>query len=185
MTLLQSIFIPFISVAFAEFLDKSQLMILLFALRTRKHLQLFSGVMLGFILVDGSAIIAGAWLANLIPSLYIKLIAGLGFILFGILNFREASRKQEKPIPLKNPFLSGLGIIFLSEWGDKTQIASGLFATQYSPLLVFFGTILALGILSLAAIYFGKFISAKFDKRLITKISAVIFLLIGLLILFS
>ncbi len=185
MTILQSIFIPFLSIAFAEFLDKSQLMILLFASRTQKHIQLFYGVMLGFILVDGSAILAGSWLTGIIPAFYIKLIAGVGFILFGIFSLREASKEQKKPVVIKNPFLSGLGIILLSEWGDKTQIGSALFATQFSPLLVFIGTMLALGLLSLTAIYFGKFISRKFERRRITKISAIIFLLIGLLILFS
>lgn len=178
-------FIPLISIAFAEFLDKSQLMVLLLASRTKKHAQLFFGVMLGFILVDGSAILAGSWLTELIPSFYIKLIAGLGFIFFGILNLRDVSKEQEKPVAMKNPLLSGFTIILMSEFGDKTQIASALFATRYPPLLVFFGTIVALGILSLAAIYFGRFISQRFKRGQINKISAVIFLLIGILFLFS
>lgn len=177
-------FIPFLSIALAEFLDKSQLMVLLLASRTRQHTRLLFGVILAFILVDGSAILAGSWLTGLIPSFYIKLIAGAGFIIFGILNLKEVSKEQQEHVVMKNPFLSGLGIIFLSEWGDKTQIASGLFATQYSPLLVFIGTILALSLLSLAAIYFGAFISKKFKKRGINKISGIIFLLIGLTILF-
>lgn len=185
MIILQGIFIPFISIAFAEFLDKSQLMILLLASRTKQHMHLLFGVMLAFIVVDGSAILAGSWLTGLIPSFYIKVIAGFGFILFGIVNLIEASKEQKQHVVMKNPFLSGFSIIFLSEWGDKTQIASALFATQYPPLLVFLGTILALGLLSLTAVYFGKFISKKFDKRRINKISAAIFLLIGLLILFS
>lgn len=185
MTILQSIFIPLLSITFAEFLDKSQLMVLLLASRTKKHTLLFLGVMLGFILVDGSAILAGSWLTEIIPAFYIKLIAGAGFMFFGILSLREGSKKQEKHTVIKNPFLSGLGIIMVSEWGDKTQITSGLFATHYLPILVFFGTILALGILSLAAIYSGGFISKKFERRQVTKISAVIFLLIGLLILLS
>lgn len=183
MNILQSIFIPFISISSAEFLDKSQLMILLLASRTQKHMQLLLGVMLAFILVDGSAVLAGAWLMELIPSSYIKLIAGLSFIIFGILNLKKVSKEKKNQIILKNPFLSGLSIIFVSEWGDKTQIASGLFATQYNPLLVFLGTILALGLLSIVAVYFGKLISQKFDKNIINKISGTIFIIIGLFIL--
>ncbi|MBU3978444.1 TMEM165/GDT1 family protein [Patescibacteria group bacterium] len=180
----QSIFVPFLSIGLAELLDKSQLMVILLASRTKKQKRLFSGVMLAFIIVDGSAILAGSLLTGLIQSLYIKLIAGLGFIIFGILSLRKSSEEEQKYVVMENPFLSGLGVIFLSEWGDKTQIASGLFATQYSPLPVFIGTILALGLLSLMAIYFGKFISGKFEKRIINKVSGIIFLLIGFLFLF-
>lgn len=183
--MLQSILIPFISISFAEFLDKSQLMVLLLASRTKKQTQLFFGIMLGFILVDGSAILAGSWLTEMIPHVYVRLIAGLGFIAFAILTFTEASKVQKENVSIKNPILSGFSIIFLSEWGDKTQIASGLFTTRYPPLPVFFGTMLALGLLSLTAIYFGKYISQKFKRQHINKISALIFLIIGIVILFS
>lgn len=183
MSILQGVFIPFISIAFAEFLDKTQLMVLLLASRTKQHAKLLTGVMLGFTLVDGSAILAGSWLAEAVPYFYVKLIAGFGFFLFGVISLKKKSKNEKGDVVMKNPFISGFGIIFLSEWGDKTQIASALLATQYSPPLVFLGTMLALGLLSIIAVYFGKFISKKFEKDLVNKISAVIFLLIGLLIL--
>jgi putative Ca2+/H+ antiporter (TMEM165/GDT1 family) len=71
-------------------------------------------------------------------------------------------------------------MIFLSEWGDKTQIASALFATEYDPRLVFFGVMTALLILSVLAIYLGKFLASRIDRRLITKAAGVVFLLIGI-----
>jgi len=59
----------------------------------------------------------------------------------------------------KSPFISAFSLIFLTEWGDKTQIAAALFATKFNALMVLVGTILALTILSVIAVYFGKFIS--------------------------
>ena len=76
-------------------------------------------------------------------------------------------------------------MIFLSEWGDKTQIASALFATEYDPWMVFIGVMTALLILSVMAIYLGKFLASRIDRRLITRVAGVVFLLIGLSFMLS
>lgn len=49
----------------------------------------------------------------------------------------------------RSAFISGFSMIFLSEWGDKTQIASALFATEYDPHMVLTGVMMALFLLSL------------------------------------
>lgn len=180
-----SIFIPFISITLAEFLDKSQLMVLLLASRTKKHLQLFLGVILAFAIVDGSAILAGAWLTNIIPTLYVKIAAGTIFILFGFLSLRSQEEEEQTKVAMKNPFFTGLWFIFLSEWGDKTQIASALFATKYNPFYVFIGVMLALSLLSFLAILFGKVIAKKVKKQVINKISGIVMIIIGLLFFFT
>ena len=76
-------------------------------------------------------------------------------------------------------------MIFLSEWGDKTQIASALFATEYDPRMVFIGVMIALLILSVMAIFLGKYLSSRIDRRVITRVAGVVFLLIGLSFLLS
>jgi putative Ca2+/H+ antiporter (TMEM165/GDT1 family) len=76
-------------------------------------------------------------------------------------------------------------MIFLSEWGDKTQIASALFATEYNPRMVFIGVMIALLILSVMAVFLGKYLSSRIDCRVITRVGGVVFLLIGLSFLLS
>lgn len=75
--------------------------------------------------------------------------------------------------------MSGFWLILVAEMGDKTQLAAALFATQYNPLLVFVGVMLALFILSVMAVYLGKIIMDKVDKRTISTIAGIMFILIG------
>jgi putative Ca2+/H+ antiporter (TMEM165/GDT1 family) len=71
-------------------------------------------------------------------------------------------------------------LIFVSEWGDKTQIASALFASRYNALMVITGTMTALTLLSIMAIYLGKLISNKVDKKSMTIIAGIIFTVMGI-----
>ena len=53
MFMLQDILIPLIIVGLAELGDKTQLSTLLLASKTERHIQLFLGVILAFLIVDG------------------------------------------------------------------------------------------------------------------------------------
>ena len=178
---LSDIIIPLLAVGLAEMGDKTQLSILLLSSRTREYAQLLAGVMLAFLLVDGFAILVGSWVTNVIPLHLVKLLSGAVFILFGIMTLRgDQEEEEEGSLSPRNAFVSGFSMIFLSEWGDKTQIASALFATEYDPRLVFVGVMTALLILSILAIYLGKFLASRIDRRLITKAAGIVFLLIGI-----
>jgi len=74
--------------------------------------------------------------------------------------------------------------IGLAELGGKTQIASGLFATKYNPVMVFIGVLSALTLLSVMAIYLGKFIALKMNKRAISKVAGIVFIALQVLCLF-
>jgi putative Ca2+/H+ antiporter (TMEM165/GDT1 family) len=76
--------------------------------------------------------------------------------------------------------MSGFGLILVSEMGDKTQLASALFATQYDPLLVFIGVILALFLLSCMTVYVGKMMMDRINKRTISTAAGILFLVIGI-----
>ena len=58
------ILIPLIVVGLAELGDKTQPTLLLSASKTEKHLHLFLGAMLAFLIVDGTAILAGDWASS-------------------------------------------------------------------------------------------------------------------------
>lgn len=177
---LNDIIIPLLAVGLAEMGDKTQLSVLLLSSRTREYAQLLAGIMLAFLLADGFAILVGSWVTSVIPLHLVKLISGAVFILFGILILRgDREEETESRLSPRSVFVSGFSMIFLSEWGDKTQIASALFATEYDPYMVFIGVMTALLILSVMAIYLGKFLASRIDRRLITRVAGVVFLLIG------
>jgi len=182
--MLKDILISLIVVGLAELGDKTQLSVLLLSSKTKKHLHLLLGVMLAFLVVDGIAILAGQWIANIISTSAIKISSGAIFIIFGILIMRaeeeEVECKYKSKYYFKTPFYSGFALIFLAEWGDKTQIASGLLATQYNGLMVLMGVMTALTLLSIVAIYLGKFISSKTEEKTITRIAGALFIIMGI-----
>ena len=185
---LDDILIPLIAVGLAEMGDKTQLSILLLSSRTREYARLLLGVMLAFLMADGFAILVGSWVTNVIPADLVQAVSGIVFLLFGILIFREAGEEAEeepKSLSAKSTFISGFSMIFLSEWGDKTQIASALFATEYDPQMVFIGVMIALFLLSAMAIFLGRIISGRIDRRLMSRVAAALFVLIGLSFLAS
>ncbi len=183
---LNEILIPLVAVGLAEMGDKTQLSVLLLSSRTKDYIQLLLGVMLAFLLADGFAILVGSWVTSVVPVHLVKLISGAVFILFGIMILKgEDSEDNKGSLSPESAFVSGFSMIFLSEWGDKTQIASALFATEYDPGMVFIGVMAALLLLSIMAIWLGRFLSGRVDRKVITKIAGTVFLLIGLSFLLS
>ena len=178
--MLEDIIIPFIVVSLAELGDKTQLSVLLLASKTKKHIDLLFGVILAFLVVDGIAILAGEWITNLVPTSLIKILSGSIFIIFGLWMLLSKREETKSKYYSQSPFYSGFALIFLSEWGDKTQIAAGLFATKYNGLMVLIGVMTALILSSIIAIYLGKFISSKIGEKTITKVAGVLFILIGI-----
>jgi putative Ca2+/H+ antiporter (TMEM165/GDT1 family) len=166
--------------------DKTQLSILLLSSRTREYARLLLGVMLAFLLADGFAIMVGSLVNEVIPVHLVKVVSGLVFIIFGILILKGKSNEEKTGgLSAKGAFISGFSMIFLSEWGDKTQIASALFATEYDPRMVFLGVMIALFILTIMAIFLGRYLSSRIDRKAITRVAGAVFLAIGLSILLT
>jgi putative Ca2+/H+ antiporter (TMEM165/GDT1 family) len=78
--------------------------------------------------------------------------------------------------PLRTSFLT----VLLSEFGDKTQIASGLLAAKYQlQLAVFIGTISALAISIGLNVFIGSRVAARLPRKSIKTISSILFILFG------
>jgi len=178
--MISDVLIPLIVIGLAEFGDKTQLSILLLSSKTKKHLHLLLGVMLAFLIVDGTAVLIGSWVINIVPIRFLKILSGIIFTIFGILILRDKEVKGESGLYSRSSFFSGFTLIFITEWGDKTQIAAGIFATKYNALMVLIGAMTALALLSIMAIYLGRFVSNRMDKKVVTKIAGTVFILMGI-----
>lgn len=79
-------------------------------------------------------------------------------------------------------FLTIFGTVFLAELGDKTQLATLLFATResISLLTVFLAASLALIATSAIGVLAGNFISDQIDTKLLSYIAGIGFILIGI-----
>lgn len=178
--MLSDLLIPLIAVGLAELGDKTQLSLVLLSSKTKKHSQLLLGAILAFLVVDGFAILVGSWVTNVVPMSLLKVVSGVVFVVFGVLILRGGADMGEGKLYSKSPFVSGFALIFITEWGDKTQIVAALFATRYNAWIVLIGAVTALAILSAMAVYLGKFVSDRVDKRISSKIAGAVFVLMGL-----
>ena len=84
-------------------------------------------------------------------------------------------------------FITAFVTIFLAELGDKTQIATLLFAADknHSKLLVFFGAALALIFTTALGVIFGSVISEYLGEKTLKIIGGVGFIAVGIWTLFS
>ncbi|MCL6584484.1 MAG: TMEM165/GDT1 family protein [bacterium] len=185
---MKSILVPFVTILLAEFADKTQLALLYLATRTKQRIQLMGGAVLGFSAVNGLTILFGHYLKNLVPASLIKVATGLFFILFGIFlllsrNGHDDSKEVGQRDRLRHPFWSALSVIVLSELGDKTNLAAGLFAVRYQPALVFIGVMAALICLSGLTILVGDTLSHRIKPKLLSLLAAILFIILGLLTL--
>jgi len=152
--------------------------------KTKKHVYLLIGVILAFLIVDGIAIAAGSWITSIIPIRIVKMISGIMFIVFGLVMLIRKEKDDEQKKFYTNAFISGFVLILFAEWGDKTQIASALFATKYNMVMVLCGTMIALTLVSIMAVYFGKFIADRINKKVLTRVAAALFIIMGLVFFF-
>jgi putative Ca2+/H+ antiporter (TMEM165/GDT1 family) len=177
--------IPMAVVGLAELGDKTQLSIFLLSSRTEGRLRLLLGTVLAFAIVDGIAVAFASCIANVTSITWLKIGSGAVFLALGILMLRKSIKSRDGEAMeggkshFEDPFLSGFVLIFMTEWGDKTQISSAAFAARYNASMVFIGTMAALTISSIAAIYLGRLISRMVDRALMEGIAGIAFIAIG------
>lgn len=177
--MIADLLVPLVAISLAELGDKTQLSILLLSSKTTRHSHLLLGVILAFLVVDGVAVLVGSWITSIVPINLVKMVSGVLFVIFGVLTLRADDTKEDSRLRFNSPFVSGFAFIFMMEWGDKTQIASALFAAKYDPLMVLAGTMTALTLLSTAAVYLGRIVSTRINRKALTKIAGIAFVLIG------
>lgn len=78
--------------------------------------------------------------------------------------------------------LTVFGAVFLAELGDKTQIATFLFAAdkEVSKLTVFIGASLALIITSALGVFVGGMLSQYINRKYMSIIAGICFIVIGI-----
>ena len=79
-------------------------------------------------------------------------------------------------------FFTVLGTVFLAELGDKTQLATLLYAADAKnpKLTVFAGSALALILTSAIGVLAGSFVSAHVSPRVLTWLAGLGFIAIGI-----
>ncbi|MBI2652481.1 TMEM165/GDT1 family protein [Candidatus Woesearchaeota archaeon] len=73
-------------------------------------------------------------------------------------------------------------IVLISEFGDKTQIASALLSAKYlAPTLVFIGTVMGLALVISLNVFIGSKLAEKIPRKTIKITIAMLFIIFGIL----
>jgi putative Ca2+/H+ antiporter (TMEM165/GDT1 family) len=96
---------------------------------------------------------------------------------------REKCDIYLKEVTQKGAFFNSVTLMFLAELGDKTMLMGAGLATQFDPVGVFLGAIMALAIVNAIGVFAGEHVATKIPRSKIDILSALMFIIIGLVII--
>ena len=149
----------------------------------------FTGMAAAFLTHVIIAVAVGS-LISLLPRRPVEAIVAVMFLLAAVLIWREGLDQEPTDADEGSPVSEdagfwkvaslGYAVIFVAEWGDLTQILTANLAARYhDPLSVGVGATLGLWAVGLLAILGGKTLLTVLPIKWITRIAAVVMLVLA------
>ena len=179
--------ISLIYVFAAEMGDKTQLVALAFATRFKAS-TVIAGVFAATLAVHLFSVFLGEAAGMTLPVFWIKLLAGLAFIGFGLWTIRgdEIDDEEDTKSGRFGPLLTVAITFFLAELGDKTMLMTITVASQYQSFIaVWLGSSLGMVAADGLAIIVGKVMGKNLPETLIKYTAATVFILSGIYTLYE
>ncbi len=173
-------------VALAEIGDKTQLLAFVLAARFRRPVPIIAGILVATLVNHALAGALGTFLADAIAPVVLRWILGLSFLAMAawMLVPDQLESATSTRWEGAGAFGSTLVAFFLAEMGDKTQIATIGLAARYDAFIaVVAGTTLGMMIANVPAVIVGERLAAHLPVRLVHRVAAVIFALLGAFLL--
>ncbi|WP_287965050.1 TMEM165/GDT1 family protein [Diaphorobacter sp.] len=175
-------------VTLAEMGDKTQLLSLVLAARFRKPWPIVLGIFVATLANHALAGAVGSWVTTVLGPQVLRWVLGLSFIAMAVwmLIPDKLDDDGDGAAPRFGVFGTTLVAFFLAEMGDKTQVATVMLAAQYSAYFwVVAGTTLGMMLANVPVVWLGDRLVKKVPIRVVHLVSALIFLVLGLLALFA
>ncbi len=185
----------------AELGDKTQLAVVTQTCKHRRPWPVFLGASLGLILVTLVGAVGGQLLGQVIPDVVLRVAAALAFVIMGLAVGRGAIKEgNAQSEDLACPYVpeaecvttsgwdwkafgSTLGLLFVAELGDKTQLAVLSLAGKHSnPWSVFAGGALALTLVTAMGVIGGQGLCRLVPKRILLAVSSAAFIVMGVIV---
>lgn len=168
-------------VALAEVGDKTQLLAFILAAKFRKPWPIVLGILVATLVNHGFAGALGAWLNTLITPEVLRWVLGVSFIAMACwILVPDEFDEAEATLAKYGVFTTTVIAFFLAEMGDKTQIATVALAAQFPSLLaVVAGTTAGMMLANVPAVVLGDKIAGQLPVKLVHRVAAAIFALLG------
>lgn len=169
-------------VALAEIGDKTQLLAFILAAKFRKPVPITLGILVATLANHGFAGAVGSWITTLIGPETLRWILGVSFIAMAAWTLiPDKFEEDDAKLARFGVFGTTLLAFFLAEMGDKTQVATIALAAQYQSLVaVVAGTTCGMMLANVPAVIMGDRIADKMPVKLVHRIAAAIFAILGI-----
>lgn len=174
-------------VALAEMGDKTQLLSLVLAARFRRPAPIILAILAATLLNHAAAGAVGAWImAQLGPDI-MRWVIGGGFLAMAAWTLvPDTLDDDEAPSTKYGVFAATFIAFFIAEMGDKTQVATVALAAQHASLVaVVLGTTFGMMLANVPVVLFGERLTRRIPLKVIHPVTAALFALLGLLVLFN
>lgn len=171
----------FLLITLAEFGDKSQLVCMTLAAKHRS-VPVLLGAVAAFAILNLLAVLFGAALAAWLPEWLITVVVAILFAVFGISALRYQDEEEDENIeekPGHSVFATTFLLIFIAEFGDKTQIAVAGMGSTSEATAVWVGGTIALAFTSALGVFAGSKLLKQLPLLWIHRISGIFFLLLA------
>ena len=175
-------------VALAEMGDKTQLLSLVLAARFRRPWPILWGILIATLANHALAGAVGASVTAWLGPQWLRWILAGSFIAMAAwMLVPDKLDDDDAPDAARHSVLVTTVIaFFLAEMGDKTQVATVMLAAQYQTwFAVVAGTTLGMMLANAPVVWFGERVMRRVPVRAVHLVSALIFLGLGLAILFG
>ncbi len=161
----------------AELPDKTMVATLVLSTRFRP-LYVWVGVASAFFVQVALAVAAGG-LISLAPRRIVAVVSGLLFGIGAVLLLRPADDEDEDEIDVPpagawRSIVTSFGVLFVSEFGDLSQLATAGFAARFGdPLSVFVGSFGALATVAALAVLLGRTVLRVVPVTIVRRVAGV------------
>ena len=173
-------------VALAEIGDKTQLLSLVLAARYRAPWAISAGIFVATLLNHTLAALVGETVFDWIGPDWMRWVVGLSFIAMALWTLipdkldDDEENAAEKTLRRYGIFAMTTVVFFLLEMGDKTQVATAILAARFNDLPpVVMGTTVGMLIANVPLVFFGNTLLRHVRIELVHRVTAVLFLLLG------
>jgi len=168
----------------AELGDKSQLVALWFA--TRYHWAIvILGVTIATLTVHLASTAIGATVSDLLPEAVVLGIVGVSFFAFALWGLRGDTlddNERRQATTTLGALMTVSTAFFLSELGDKTQLATLSIASERSDFVgVWLGSTAGMVAADALAIVVGVAMGKRLPERVVAVVAAVLFAVFGMI----
>jgi Ca2+/H+ antiporter, TMEM165/GDT1 family len=181
---MEALLVSLSAVAFAEMGDRTQLLALVLAARYRKPWPIIAGIFLATLTNHLGAGALGIWLGQLLTPAVLDGVVGASMLAMAAWTLVPDKQGSEPDASNRGAFLATLVLFFLTEIGDKTQIATTALAAGYNNLVaVVAGSTLGLLAANIPVVFLGNAFAARLPMKAIRYTAAALFAVLGVFFL--